>query len=99
MPQEQDECLTKELATVTLSVFDDAGLMRKIKESALFKMFSDAKGKIHESGTKYATDGSHLIHRVVCPKHRSFADVSATCVYFIQKHYGKEVAVIFMVTS
>lgn len=56
-------------------------------------MFNDVKeGNILDSGTKY---GGHLIHRVVWPKQGSFADVNATYDNFIQKHYGKEVTVIF----
>lgn len=80
VPQELEECFTYELATVPLSIFDEAGLMRKTKKSALYKMSNDVKGHIHDSGTKYVIDGGHLIHRVVWPKQGSFADVSATYV-------------------
>ena len=36
-----------------------------------------------------------MTHRAAWPKQGSFADVSATCVHFIQKHYGKEGTLIF----
>ena len=53
--QELEDCFTYELATVPLSIFDDAGLMRKTKKSALYRVFDDVKeGSINESGTKYA---------------------------------------------
>lgn len=94
--QELEDCFTYELATVPLSIFDDAGLMRKTKKSALYRVFDDVKeGSINESGTKYVIDGGYLIHRVVWPKQGSFVDVSATYVNFIQKHYGKDVTVVF----
>lgn len=96
VPQELEDSFSYELATVPLSIFDEAGLMRKTRKSAFYKMFNDIKeGLIHDSGTKYVIDGGHLIHRVVWPKQGSFADVSATYVNFIKKHYGKEVTVIF----
>ncbi|KAK7078897.1 hypothetical protein SK128_025539, partial [Halocaridina rubra] len=59
-------------------------------------MFNDVKeGNIYDSETKYVIDDGHLIHFVVWPKQGSSGNVSATYDSFIQRHYGKEITVIF----
>ncbi|GBL87861.1 hypothetical protein AVEN_192037-1 [Araneus ventricosus] len=43
----------------------------------------------------FVLDGGSLIHRVVWPKQETFGDVCTAYMFYIKRHYGDEVTVVF----
>lgn len=95
-PEDLRSCFKYELASVPLSLCDNAGLMRKTKKSSLYDVFNKvSEVEINTAGYHFVLDGGCLLHRMVWPKEGTFGDVYTAYANFIQKYYGYKVTVVF----
>ncbi|GBM31901.1 hypothetical protein AVEN_183299-1 [Araneus ventricosus] len=77
-----------------MALFDRSGVLKKTKLYNIFDTVPerpvDRTDDLH-----FVLDGGSLIHRAVWPKQGTFGDVYTTCMSYIKKHYGDEIAAVF----
>ncbi|KAJ8672055.1 hypothetical protein QAD02_003314 [Eretmocerus hayati] len=90
------EAFAYELAPYPLCLFDEHGLMRKNTKSDLYKLWKTSLCSAEFLSTfRNVIDGGWLLHQVVWPHSKTYAEIMEIYLRYILKHFGSNAVVVF----
>src|ERR1700761_1131584 len=90
------EYFTYELAPYPLSLFNEAGLLRKGTKSLLYRAFQTVEMQASSLKSKmFVLDGGLLLYKVLWDRNDSYGSICQKYVSYVKRHYGSSVIVVF----